>query len=270
MRWIAGALVATALAISPAPTRVDADSPFSAPLHRLSAELVDRDTLRLVLATERIPERLASRVSGQLLVVGGVPMPTASGSILAEVEGDGAVSLDVVVPAVPSAVLDLPLEDIPLRWQGLDRRGRVVVDVHGRITLGEGGNAVALESQAARDLVRLVDHTVRLRGLGVATRLLVRLHNPMGFEVTVARVQYVVSVGGMPLVSGERPGFRLRPVSDGDVLIEAEVPLVDLAAGAAAAVIQRLPMRLDGVVWLRTPAGDRPLPLAVTTAVPSG
>lgn len=267
MRRIAGVLAAAVVTMGFVPGTAWADAPVSLALHGLRAELIDRDTLRLVLFSEEIPEDLAARVSGQLLVVGTVPLPTAPGPVVARDEGIGTVTLDVVVPSLPAAVLELPSDEVPIRWQGLDGRGRVVVDVRGKATLGEGGNAVAAESPAARDLARLADHAVRLRGLGLAVRVLIRLHNPMGFEVTVARLQYVVSVAGIPLVSGERPGFRLRPLKDGDVLIEAEVPLTDLAAGVAAAVLQRMPVRLDGVIWLRTPSGDRALPLTLATGL---
>lgn len=265
MRQIAGALAAVVATLGSVLGAAWADPPVSAALHGLSVELVNRDTLRLVLHAERIPEDAAGRVSGQLLVVGGIPLPTAPlPAVSAGETGSSAVTLDVLVPTVPAAVLELPVDDVPLRWQGLDSRGRVVVDVAGRITTGEGGNLFIRESATARGLAHLADHTVRLRGLGVAAQLLVRLHNPMGFEVTVARLQYVVSVGGVVLVAGERPGLRLRPRQNGDMLIEAEVPLTDLAAGVVAAVVQRLPIHLDGVVWLRTPGGDRGVPFSVT------
>jgi hypothetical protein len=173
----------------------------------------------------------------------------------------------VAVPAVPEVILGLPLTEIPVRWQGLNREGRVVVDVSGLAKLGAEGNVTTVESPAARDLARLADHSVRLRGFSVTARLLMQLHNPMGFEVTVTRMEYLVSVGGVPLVKGERPGFRLRPQRDGDVLIEAEIPLADLAAGVTGAVLQRLPVRLDAIVWLRTPAGDRGVPYSVSAGL---
>lgn len=267
MRRIAGVLTTVVVAASFLPVGASASFPFSAALLGLSAGLVTRDTLRLVLATDAIPAQVADRVVGQLLVLGEVPLPTAPALAIVHGDGTSAITLEVVVPAIPEDVLTLPLAEIPVRWQGLDREGRVVADVRGLATLGAAGNVTTEESPAARDLARLADHSVRLRGFSVAARLLIQLHNPMGFEVTVTRMEYLVSVGGVPLVAGERPGFRLRPQRDGDVLIEAEIPLTDLAAGVAGAVLQRLPVRLDAILWLRTPAGDRGVPYSVSAGL---
>lgn len=257
--------VCLALGLTGFAVAVESD-PISLDLRGIRAELTSRERLRLVLETDPFPAMSGRPVVHQLLVAGDIPLPTLSGPSLAGSDTGGVVTLDIVVPAIPRSVLELPFEEVPIRWQGLDQGGIAVVEVVGTASFREGGNVSAVDGPVARGLASLRDHSVRLRGLAVAARLLVRFHNPMGFDVTVARFEYSVSVGGSSLVSGERSGFRLRPLQDTEVIIEAEIPLAGLAAGVTAAVIQGLPLRLDGVISLRTGVGDRSIPLSLTTA----
>jgi hypothetical protein len=71
-----------------------------------------------------------------------------------------------------------------------------------------------------------------------------------------------LAVDGNAIMAGARPGFRLRGGRSSDVLIEQDVPLADLAGGAAA-VLGGATAELTGPLTVRTPNGDRFIPLQV-------
>ena len=106
----------------------------------------------------------------------------------------------------------------------------------------------------------LADFTVVPGLAAVTVRGLLGLYNPFAFEVAATRIELTVTAGAYTVLAMQRPGFRLRPGQRSDLLLDQDVPLAD-AAGGMAAVMKGEPAMLRGELTLRTPQGDRVIPL---------
>jgi len=162
---------------------------------------------------------------------------------------------------VPEAVLGVPIEVLPVRWEGRDARGEVVLSIMGELNPNDA-NRLALPVDKLMDsYAHLADVSVTPGLSEVVFRGLVSLYNPFAFDVVATRLTYRITVGTEEVMAGARPGFRLRAATASDVLIEQGAPLANVAAGVLGAVVGRQPVRLDGTIGIRGPQGDRAIPL---------
>jgi hypothetical protein len=149
---------------------------------------------------------------------------------------------------------------LPVRWVGSGRDGRPLLVAVGTIDLGDRGE-VTLPIQELQQLYTRVGRlSVAPGSAGVTVRALIGLFNPFAFDVVVTRVEAGVTVDGNPIVQAKRAGFRLRGLQSSDVLIEQDVPLADLAGGLAS-VMGGATAELTGFIGIRTPKGERLIPL---------
>ena len=111
-----------------------------------------------------------------------------------------------------------------------------------------------------RHYTKLVDYSATPSGLLVTVKALVSIYNPFAFEITATRLAYRLEVDGQEVIDSERAGFRLRPTTSSDVLVEQDVPLAELAS-ALTAFLAHKPAVLSGRLDIRTPKGERSIPL---------
>lgn len=79
-------------------------------------------------------------------------------------------------------------------------------------------------------------------------------HNPNPYPLTVSSVDYQVTLQGVPIFSGSKPGLSVEGTSDGSVMLTGEVPfaspaLTGLTPGKSATYV------LSGTLHVDSPAG---------------
>lgn len=238
-----------------------AATPTPAPLRvqRVTVEVPNRDLLRVTLHAAA-SQGLRSGLSGQRLRLGEASVPLATPADVTVGSGETRIDFDVKLNSVPEAVLGLDPNRMPVLWEGLDAGNAPVLSARGTIDLGDPGEVELPLAGLYRAYARLSDLKVTPSLSAVSVHALLSLYNPFGFDVVAVGLEYRLTVGSQTVLSARRPGFRLRAGQRSDVLIEQDVPFGD-AAGGAAAFLRGEPAMLEGTLTVRTPQGERPIPL---------
>lgn len=201
-------------------------------------------------------------VAAQTLATGGIAIPLGGQPVVSGEAGVARVSFEVNLADAPEAILGLDPNRLPVRWEGLDAQGKPLLVAEGLVDLGDP-DQVEVPIRRVQDLYTRVGRLTMSPGPGgLSVSVLLGLHNPFAFDVVVTGLAFQLAVDGNAIMTGARPGVRLRGRQSSDVLIEQDVPLVDLAGGAAA-VLGGATAELTGHLTVRTPNGDRYIPLQV-------
>ena len=236
------------------------------PLAKIAIDVSSADVVRVTLHAAPLPGGVPKGVSAQLLTLGGdVPVPLASP---VDVSGDAVgtrAAFDLRLRDLPERVLGVDPNHLQLRWEGLDAQGASVVALAGVIDLGDPAQTELSPRKLVDTFARLDDFRVGPGLTKVSVHGLLSLYNPLGFDVAITRLAYTVKVGQQTVLSAQQPSFRIRAGQRGDVLIEQDVPLAD-AAGAVAGVLRGDPATLDATLVIRTPQGEREVPLHLAAA----
>jgi hypothetical protein len=228
-------------------------------LERVVIESPSADEARIVLSA-LAPGRVdVSALTSHRLLLGDAVIPLGGPpSLTCDARGCQARA-SITLRAVPEAILNLDPAHVPVRWEAY-AGSRLAAVVTGGVALGDR-NQVQLPIERMQELYsQLVSYSLSPHGTTVAVKALLSLYNPFSFEVTVVGMKVKLAVGSYTVVDSSRPGFRLRPQKRNDVLVEEEVGLGDMA-GAVTAYLTGAPAALDGFVVIRTPRGDRGIPL---------
>ncbi len=251
------ALAAMATAAQKAP----AAAPTPLPIRQVRIALPSRERATVTLIVPA-PKGAMAPVAAQTLALGNVAVPLAGTPVLTSEGGQVRVSFDVNLVDAPEAILGLDPNRLPLRWEGRDAGGRPLLAAQGLVDLGDP-DQVEVPIRRVQDLYTKVGRLTMAPGTGgLSVRVLLGVHNPFAFDVVVKGLTFQLAVDGNAIMTGARPGFRLRAGQSSDVLIEQDVPLADLAGGAAA-VLGGATAELTGHLTVRTPNGDRYIPLQV-------
>jgi hypothetical protein len=229
-------------------------------LERVTVALRTRDVLDITLHAPSPAARPASGMTAQRLTFGAARIPLA-GAVDATVgAGETRVDFDVRLADVPEGVLAVDPNRAPVLWEGLGPGGAVVLAVGGTVDLGDPGEVEVPVTELYRAYVTLTDFTVNPGLSAVNVHGLLGLYNPFAFEIAASRIELRVTAGPATVLEVQRPGFRLRARQRSDVLVDQDVPFADAAAGVAA-FLKGEPAVAQGALVLRTPQGDRSVPL---------
>jgi hypothetical protein len=228
-------------------------------VQRITVTVPNPDRVQVTVHAAR-SHGVASGVTGQRLRLGEVPVPIDSAVDVTVGGGETQIDFEVKLRAVPEAVLGLDPNRMPVLWEGLGAGGTPVLAVGGTIDLGDPGEVELPLVGLYRAYARLSDVKLTPSLAAVSVHALLSLYNPFGFEVVATGLEYRLVVGSQTVLSAQRPGFRLRACQRSDVLIEQDVPFGDVAGGAAA-FLRGEPALLEGTLTVRTPQGDRAIPL---------
>jgi hypothetical protein len=229
------------------------------PVRRVTVAVPNPDFVQVTLHAGP-SQGVRSGLSGQRLRLGEATVPLASPADVTVGGGETRIDFEVKLNTVPEAVLGLDPNRMPVLWEGLGAGGAPVLAAGGTIDLGDPGEVELPLVGLYRTYARVSDLKVTPSLTNVSVHALLSLYNPFGFDVVATGLEYRLTVGSQSVLSASRPGFRLRAGQRGDVLIEQDVPFGDVAGGAAA-FLRGEPALLDGTLTIRTPQGDRPIPL---------
>jgi hypothetical protein len=228
---------------------------------KVSVDVVSPEVLRIALHASAVPGGVPSDVASQILTLGSdVVVPVEGAPALSGDAAATTAAFDVRLRTVPEPVLTLDAHRMELRWEGLDADGTVSLAIVGTPDFGDPGDTELPLRKLYDAYGRLNDLEVVPGLSSVRVRGSLGLLNPFGFDLVVDRIAATVRVGGQPVLSVERPGFRLHAGQRSAVPIDQEVALAD-AAGATVALLRGDPPSVDGVVVIRTAQGEREVPL---------
>jgi hypothetical protein len=230
-------------------------------LERVEVALPNPDTARVTLVAQAASGLPSAGVVGQRLSLGaGVAIPLATSAQLTGDARTACVTFEVRLRDAPEAVLELDPAAVRVRWEALGADGRPLFAVAGILDAADRSRLVVAGEAVGDAYARLED--VKLTpGIGsLGVRALASLYNPFAFDLVIVRLEYHLAVGSQTLLAGKRPGVRLRAGQRSDVLLEQEVTLADVAGGVSA-FLGGSPAQLDGAVVVRTPHGERTVPL---------
>jgi hypothetical protein len=247
-----------ALILAVAANAATADPP-PLPVQRISVAIPDPDRVQVTLHAAAAPH-VGSGMTGQRLLLGGAPIPLDSPVDVTVANGETRIDFELKLRTVPEAVLALDPNRMPFRWEGLGAGGAPVLAAGGTVDLGDPGETELPLADLYRAYARLSDVKLTPSLVAVSVHALLSLYNPFGFEVVVTGLEYRLVVGSQTVLSATRPGFRLRSGQRSDVLVEQDVPFGDVAGGAAA-FLRGEPAVLEGTLTMRTPQGERAIPL---------
>ena len=244
------AAAAAAPAKAPAPLR----------LQRVVLAAPTRDALHITLHAPALASPLVAGMAAQRLTLGAAKVPLPGAVDVTATGGETRAEFDVALATVPETVMAVDPNRAPVLWEGLAAGGAVVLAIGGTVDLGDPGESELPVRELYRTFVTLTDFTVTPGLAAVNVHCLVGLYNPFSFEVAATRIALKVTAGDATVLAVERPGFRLRARQRSDVLVDQDVPFADAAAGAAA-FLRGEAAEMRGGVTLRTPQGDRVVPL---------
>lgn len=231
-------------------------------LQRVVVEVPEPQRLKVALLATP-PSGGASRAfSRGRLLLAGQDIPLVSPGVATDQPGNTVVHLEVDLAALPESVLSLPVSALTVRWEGVTDGGRTVVTVAGTLDPANRSQLTLARDDLYALYARLDNPSVTPEGANLVFRGLASILNPFSFDVVAKGLDYRVLVGGEEVMSGRRPGFRLRGGQRSDVLLEAEVSLAS-AAVAAAAVLRGAAVEVMGQLHLATPDGDRLVPIVL-------
>ena len=249
------AAVAAAAHPAPAPLR----------LERVALAVRTRDVLHVTLRAAAPAAPPASGLVSQRLAVGDVRVPLPGTPDVTVASGETRADFEVRLADVPDGILALDPNRAPVVWEGIGRDGAVVLALAGTVDLGDPGETEVPAKDLYRTYASFTDFTVNPGLAAVNVHGLLGLYNPFSFEVAATRIELKVTAGAHTVLAMQRGGFKLRPGQRSDVLIDQDVPLAD-AAGGLGAFLKGDPAVLEGTLVLRTPRGDRPVPLRMSVA----
>jgi hypothetical protein len=261
MPIISSLLLTAAGVVAPPPAKITA--PLR--LQRVTVVVRTRDLLHVTLHAPILPGAPASGMTGQRLTLGAARIPLAGAVDVTVGGGETRADFDVRLSEVPEDVLTVDPNRAPVLWEGVGPGGAVVLALGGTLDLGDPGDVEVPVKDLYRAYVTLTDFTIMPGLTAVTVRGLLGLYNPFGFEVAATKIELKVTAGAYTVLAVQRPGFRLRARQQSDVLLDQDVPLAD-AAGGVAAFMKGEPALLEGAIALRTPRGDRPVPLHMSVA----
>ena len=247
---LAAVILVAAAHVPPVPLR----------LQRVELDLPTRDQAVVVLHGEGREGGPAPVLKGQRLRIGELLIPVSSAPDATVAASGSRVTVNVTLRQVGEDILSLEPSAVPVRWEGLDAMGRVVLGLAGVIDLADRGQAELPGEKLHQHYASLADYAVSPAGLLVHVSVLFRVYNPFAFDVVATGLEGRLEIGGEPVLASRREGFRLRAGQRNDVLVEQTLPLLDLASGLAAFLANR-PATFTGVLGLRTPKGDRGIPI---------
>jgi hypothetical protein len=237
-----------------------AAAPSPLPLQRVVVTLPSREVVRFVLYAPPVAGDLAKAIVGQRVSVGAVEIPVATSVRVEGTATQTVTTFEVKLADVPAAVLGVDPATVAARWEGLDAGKRIVAAIDGTLDMDDR-NRLEVPTKAFYDaFVRVGDLFATPGSGGVTVHALVSLYNPFSFEVVATSFEYHLAVGSQKVLEGKHPGLRLRPRQSSDVLIEQDVALSDLAGGLGEVLRRRQPT-MTGALVIRTPSGDRLVPL---------
>ncbi len=237
-----------------------ANAPAALRLERVNVAVRTRDLLRVTLHAPARKAPLSSGMASQRLTLGAARVPLADAVDVTLDGGETRAEFDVRLADVPEAVMAIDPNRAPVLWEGVTSGGSVVLAIAGTVDLGDPGEVEVPVRDVYREYVTLTDFAVDPGLAAVSVRGLLGLYNPFAFEVAASRIELKVMAGESTVLAIERPGFRLRARQRSDVLIDQDVPFADAAAGVAA-YLKGEPATVRGALTLRTPQGDRVIPL---------
>ncbi len=242
--------------------------PVVVPLHlaQVSVALQSREVLRVTLTAPAPPAKLEVGMSAQRLTLGGVPIPLKTPVDVTFAGGQTRADFAVRLADVPEGVLGLDPNRVPLLWEGLDGAGAPALAIGATVDLGDPGEVQLPVADLYRAYATFTDFTVTPGLSGVNVHGLLDLFNPFSFDVVASRIELAVTVGTQTVLATKRPGFRLRAGQKSDVLVDQDVPLAD-AAGGVGAFLRGEPAVLQGTLVLRTPQGERAVPLHMSAGM---
>jgi hypothetical protein len=228
-------------------------------LQRVSVELPSLEVATIVLHAGASPSPVKGPFSLQKLHVGAVEIPVFTPADIVPAQGETAVRFDVQLRAVPEMVLAVPVDSIPVTWEGYTEGGLNKLAIEGRINPTDSNSVDVPVRTLYQNYSKIADVKMSTDGGKVIVRVLASLYNPFSFDLVATMLDYKVRAGDREIVAGQRRGFRLRGQRWSDVLIEQEVAPGDAAAGGMAALLQPGSVQIEGRMAVRTPAGDRGL-----------
>ena len=236
-----------------------AASPTSLRVQRITVAVPDPDLVRVTLHALPSPG-VRSGLAEQRLRLGETPVPILSPVDVTVGGGETRIDFDIRLRAVPETVLGLDPNRMPVFWEGLGAGGEAVLAVGGTVDLGDPGETELPLAGLYRAYARLSDLRLTPSLGAFSVHALLSLYNPFGFDVVATGFEFRLRVGNQTMLLGKRPGFRLRAGRRSDVLIEQDIPLGDVAGGAAA-FLRGEAAQLDGMLTVRTSQGERSIPL---------
>jgi Late embryogenesis abundant protein len=163
--------------------------------------------------------------------------------------------------------------DVPSDWLARFRPDSFEYAIRGEVS---GGGAVSWSGTMRWSEVGVVGHSLISRFLKLASfeltglsekrtegRAVLAVTNPFSFPLTVAAANYKVRVSGQEIGGGTARGktARSRKTSALELPFAAEEKKFLAAAGDRWAVGAPVPAELTGLLTLRLPSGDGPVPL---------
>jgi hypothetical protein len=233
------------------------------PLQRVAIELPSLDVAQVVLHAAPAPSALKGPFVVQKLRLGAVEIPTFVPAVIVPASGTTAVRIELQLRAVPEQVLGLPLERLPVSWEGTNEDGRERLTIEGTVNPTDPGSVDVPIKTLYDKYTKIADVRMFTENATVLVRVLSSLYNPFSFDLTATMLDYKVRAGEKEIIAGQRRGFRLRSRRWSDVVIEQEVAPADAAAGGFAALLRPSSVRVEGRMAIRTPTGDRVLQLAL-------
>jgi hypothetical protein len=245
-----------------APLLLAAAPPVALELRRVVVALPSRDEATVTLHGGPGEPPPPARLRTQRVHLGDVTVPLAGYPVLTVDAQGSQIEFKVVLRQIGDGILTLDPYAVPVRWEGIDGKGKVAASMTGTIDLSNRGQIELPLDDLQRNYSQLVDYSASPSGMMVSVKALLAIYNPFSFEIAATRLAYRLDVAGEKVLDSERGGFRLRPGKSSDVLIEEDVPLADLA-GALAGFLAHKPAVLSGRLDIRTPKGERGIPLLV-------
>jgi hypothetical protein len=231
------------------------------PLQRVAIELPSLDVAYIVLHAAPVPSAVKGPFSLQKLRLGTVEIPTLAPAVLVPSADTTAVKIELHLRAVPDLVLGLPLDQVPVSWEGYSEDGLEKLTIEGTVNPADPGSVEVPLRALYDEYTKIADVRMFTEDGKVLVRLLASIHNPFSFDLTATMLDYSVKAGDKEVIAGQRRGFRLRGRQWSDVVIEQEVAPAAAAAGGLAALLSPSSVQLEGRMSIRTPTGDRSLAL---------
>ena len=235
----------------------------SVPLQRVGIELPSLDVAHVVLHAGPAPSPLKGPFTVQKLRIGSVVIPTFTPARVTTAGGATAVTIELQLRAVPEQVLGLPIENLPISWEGASEDGLERVAIEGPVNPTDPASVDVPIRTLYASYSKIADVRVSTDAGEVIVRVLSSLYNPFSFDLTATRMAYRVTAGDKEILTGDRRGFRLRSRRWSDVVIEQAVAPGAAAAGGLAALLSPSSVRIDGSMSIRTPSGDRTINLTL-------
>ena len=233
------------------------------PLHRVAIELPSLDVAHVVLHAAPAPSALKGPFAVQRLRLGSVEIPIFAPAVIIPSSGTTAVRIELQLRAVPELVLGLPLERVPVSWEGTNEEGRERLTIEGTVNPTDPASVDVPIKTLYDKYSKIADVRMFTEGATVLVRVLSSLYNPFAFDLTATMLDYKVRAGDKQIIAGQRRGFRLRGRRWSDIVIEQDVSPADAAAGGFAALMRPSSVHVDGRMSIRTPTGDRILELSL-------